>query len=114
MQALQPPTAVQTSATTFEGASAATLTGSGGMREEETFIWRIMWGGRWTKTGIHYSEEAIRKEHPEALRLDDTRKVRLIPQTDAEYRELARKVNSVESTHRTRADGTPIKMWERE
>ena len=84
------------------------------MREEETFIWRIKWGGRWTKTGIHYSEDAIRKEHPEAVRLDDTRKVRLVPQTDAEYQELAVKVASTASTHRTRADGTPIKMWERD
>lgn len=40
------------------------------MRTEEHWRWRIKWGGRWKTTRITYTEEHIRKEHPEAIRIE--------------------------------------------
>ena len=54
------------------------------MREEVTYLWRIKWGGRWTTSSIHYTEESVRKEHPEATVIDGSRKVRQVPDTPEE------------------------------
>jgi hypothetical protein len=74
------------------------------MREEDVFVWKIKWGGRWTKTSVHLSEAAVRKEHPEALCLHETRKTNWIAETDEEHRELARKSYNPTSTRRVKPD----------
>ncbi len=61
-------------------------------------------------TSVHLSEAAIRKEHPEAVCLPETRKTNLIPETDAECRDLARKSYDPTSTRRVKPDGTPVKI----
>ena len=33
-----------------------------------------MWAGHWVTTGHHCTEEKIRKEHPEAVRIDHSRR----------------------------------------
>ena len=44
------------------------------MKTEIQYRWRIRWSGRWVTTGHHCTEEQIRKEHPEAVRIDDSRR----------------------------------------
>lgn len=49
--------------------------------------WRIKWGGRWRKDTIWRTEAEVRREHPEAERIDGTERVRapLVP-LDSMYR----------------------------
>lgn len=54
------------------------------MREEEVYAWRVLWIGKWHTTRFKCSEAFIRETHPEAIRLDSTREVRQIPETEAE------------------------------
>jgi hypothetical protein len=54
------------------------------MREVEKWKWRVRWAGRLTTTRIHYTEAEIRREHPEAIRLDGTRIVVVLPESEAE------------------------------
>lgn len=41
--------------------------------------WRIKWGGRWVKDSLWRTESEIRREHPEATRIDGTERVRAAP-----------------------------------
>ena len=54
------------------------------MRTVEKWKWRIRWAGRWTTTRIARTEEVIRREHPEATRVDGTRIQVELPETEAE------------------------------
>jgi hypothetical protein len=56
------------------------------MKTEVTYRWRIKWCGRWTNTNHDATEEQIRKEHPEAIPLEWSRKEKLVPETDEERR----------------------------
>ena len=60
------------------------------MKNETTYLWRIKWAGRWTTTRHHCTEEQIRKEHPEAICLHETKRVQQVPETDEEMRDLQR------------------------
>ena len=53
------------------------------MKEEVQWQWRIKWCGRWT-TSHYCTEEAIRREHPEAVRLEGSRRVIRIASSDEE------------------------------
>lgn len=55
------------------------------MREETTYQWRTRWAGKWSTTRYHCTEEHIRKEHPEAVCLVETKRVQLIPETPEEF-----------------------------
>jgi hypothetical protein len=54
------------------------------MRQVEKWLWRIRWGGRWTTTRSHRTEEEIRVEHPEATKIEASRVVVDLPATEAE------------------------------
>ena len=54
------------------------------MKTEVTYQWRIQWAGKWSTTRHHFTEEHIRKEHPEAVRLDGTRRELQLPETELE------------------------------
>jgi bifunctional non-homologous end joining protein LigD len=54
------------------------------MKQVEKWHWRIKWGGRWTSTRIAFTEDQIRREHPEATRIDNTRIVVELPESEAE------------------------------
>ena len=56
------------------------------MRREEQYRWKTLWNGKMTPTRYHCTEESIRKEHPEAVRIEGTLIVREIPETDDEWR----------------------------
>jgi hypothetical protein len=51
------------------------------MVTEEVFYWRIQWAGRWMLTTKRFTERDIRREHPEAIRIDDSRLTVLTPET---------------------------------
>ena len=54
------------------------------MRTEERWRWRIQWQKKWSTTRLSCTEEAIRKEHPEAIRMLGTMTVHQVPETDGE------------------------------
>jgi hypothetical protein len=60
------------------------------MKEEITYQWRIKWAGRWTTTRHHCTSDQVRKEHPEAVCLVDTKRVQLIPETKEEFADQMR------------------------
>jgi hypothetical protein len=54
------------------------------MREEIVYQWRIKWLGKWGLTRYKCTEERIRKEHMEAIMVEGSREVRLLPETPEE------------------------------
>lgn len=54
------------------------------MKNVDKWLWRIRWAGRMTTTRVHYTEDEIRVEHPEAVRVDTSRIVVQLPETEAE------------------------------
>jgi hypothetical protein len=54
------------------------------MRTEVQYRWRILWVGRWVTTGHHCTEEQIRKEHPEAVRIEGSRRELEVAETSDE------------------------------
>lgn len=54
------------------------------MVTEEVYFWRIQWAGRWMLTTRRFTEKEIRQEHPEALRVDDSRQTVFTPETAQE------------------------------
>ncbi len=60
------------------------------MKSETTYRWRIQWAGKWTTTKYNCTEDQIRREHPEAICLVESKRVDMVPETDAEIRELQR------------------------
>ena len=48
------------------------------MKIEVRYSWRYKWGGRMVTSSIKITEERVRKESPEAVRLDNTREEFLI------------------------------------
>lgn len=41
--------------------------------------WRIQWGGRWVTGKLWQTEAEVRREHPEAVRVDASARVRVTP-----------------------------------
>jgi len=54
------------------------------MITEEVYFWRIQWAGTWMLTRTRASEKSIRLEHPEAIRIDDSKQLMLTPETPQE------------------------------
>ncbi|MEI6803403.1 MAG: hypothetical protein WCK83_09565 [Burkholderiales bacterium] len=54
------------------------------MITEEVYYWQIQWAGRWMTTFTRFTEQAIRKEHPEAIRIEGSRQVCITPETPSE------------------------------
>ena len=54
------------------------------MVQEDVYFWQIQWAGRWMTTFKRFSEAAIKREHPEAVRIDDSCEVRMVPETPME------------------------------
>jgi hypothetical protein len=55
------------------------------MQQVEKWRWRIRWAGRITTTRAHFTEDEIRREHPDAVRVDGSRIVMELPETPAEF-----------------------------
>jgi len=54
------------------------------MITEEVYFWRIKWAGTWMITRSRASEKTIRLEHPEAIRIEDSKQLMLTPETPLE------------------------------
>lgn len=54
------------------------------MTKQDVYFWQIQWAGRWMITHTRFSEEAIKREHPEAVCITDSREQRLVPDTPIE------------------------------
>lgn len=54
------------------------------MKTVEKWLWRIRWAGRKTTTRAHFTEAEIRREHPDAERVDASRILVELPDTDEE------------------------------
>jgi hypothetical protein len=57
------------------------------MKEEIVYLWRIQWAGKWRMTHYYCTEEHIRKEHPEAVVVSNSRQVRMVAETPVERME---------------------------
>jgi hypothetical protein len=55
------------------------------MAEITLFRWRVQWLGKWVTTRYDATEDDIRKQHPEAVRIDSTRVVRQVPTNGPEW-----------------------------
>jgi len=51
------------------------------MQTEIQYRWRILWAGKWRTTSHHCTEEQIRKDHPEAVRIDASRRELKVAET---------------------------------
>lgn len=71
------------------------------MIHQDVYFWQIQWAGRWMTTHTRFSEEAIKREHPEAVRIDDSREVRLVPETSME--KVFSRFKSMSGEHGSRA-----------
>jgi hypothetical protein len=54
------------------------------MITEEIYFWRIQWAGTWMITRTRVSEKTIRQEHPEAIRIEESKQLVLTPETSQE------------------------------
>ncbi len=54
------------------------------MKQVDVYFWQIQWAGRWMTTFTRFTEEAIKREHPEAVRIDDSVQARMVPETPME------------------------------
>lgn len=66
------------------------------MVTEEVFYWQIQWAGRWILTRHRFTERAIRREHPEAIRVEESKEILLTPETPQERQQAAFKARMVE------------------
>lgn len=66
------------------------------MVNEEVFYWQISWAGRWMMTSQRFTESAIRQEHPEAIRVDESKETWLTPETPQEWQQAATMARVVE------------------
>jgi len=54
------------------------------MIRQDVYFWQIRWAERWMTTHTRFSEEAIKREHPEAVRIDESHEERLVPENPME------------------------------
>lgn len=54
------------------------------MVTEEVFFWQIQWAGRWMITRRRFSEREIRLEHPQAIKVEESRQTIFTPEKQQE------------------------------
>ncbi len=59
------------------------------MVTEEVFYWQIQWAGSWMLTRRRFSEREIRIEHPEAIRVEESRQTILTPENPMERQQAS-------------------------
>lgn len=59
------------------------------MKVVKLYLWRYLWVGKTVTSPIHYTEEDVRREHPEAVVVPGSEITRHLPDTPEEI-ELAR------------------------
>lgn len=73
--------------------------------------WRFQWGGRWVTDKLWRTEDEIRREHPEAVRVDGSERVRVapVPITGSMYKPAAEMDPQIAEAWRGRTPGNPPK-----
>ncbi len=64
------------------------------MITEEVYFWRIQWAGTWMITRTRVSEKTIRQDHPEAIRVEESKQLLLTPETLQERMQAAARKGS--------------------
>lgn len=82
------------------------------MHDEETWLWRIQWAGRWCNSRHQCTEEQIRKEHPEATRIEGSRRIQSLPDSQEEKDQLQYNNTSAFLSNRPRPDGSTMLLSE--
>ena len=82
------------------------------MKRVETYRWKTLWAGKMSPTRYHASQEDIRKEHPEAVRIEGTLIVRMLPETPEDLAANALSMQTHPRAIRLHPDGTVKKAWE--
>ena len=59
------------------------------MIAEEVYFWRIQWAGTWMITRTRVSEKTIRQEHPQAIRVEESKQLVLTPETSQDRMQAA-------------------------
>jgi hypothetical protein len=77
------------------------------MKTVEKWLWRIRWAGRWTTTLIPFTEDQVRREHPEAVRVEGSRVLVNVPETEGEIQAAQRAPR-----REIGPDGKIKKMWD--
>lgn len=79
------------------------------MRSAEFYRWRVMYLGKLRATRYLATEEEIRKQHPEAQRIDESLEARMLPETPEEQRH-----SSTSAWLKPIVDpsGETLKLWE--
>lgn len=54
------------------------------MKSVEKWLWKIRWAGRTTTTRVHFTEDEVRAQHPEAERIEASRISVELPETGDE------------------------------
>jgi hypothetical protein len=54
------------------------------MKTVEKWKWRVHWAGRMVVTRVPFTADEIKARHPDAIRMDGTRLVVELPETQAE------------------------------
>lgn len=83
------------------------------MKQEITYRWRIQWGGRWTTTRHHISVDDVKKEHPEAICLTETKLVTEIPETPEEISAALRSNSTSEFLRNIPIHPSKRKKWQK-
>jgi len=54
------------------------------IKEVIRYRWRTLWLGKWSTTRYYTTGEEIRRTHPEAVPVENTRQVLMVAETDEE------------------------------
>ena len=66
------------------------------MVSEQVYFWQIQWAGSWMFTRKRFTEGQIRKDHPEAIRVDGSEETVLTPETLQERQQAVAKARKAE------------------
>jgi hypothetical protein len=56
------------------------------MKRVERWLWRYRWAGRMVTGRVHMTAEEVKREHPDAVRVDGTMRIIEEPETAEEIR----------------------------
>jgi hypothetical protein len=70
------------------------------MRKVIKYQWRTKWAGRTSTTKLYYTEEEIKREHPEAIRVDANWREFEEPETEEERQAIMRSVSRKPSPYK--------------
>jgi hypothetical protein len=56
------------------------------MKQIERWLWRYKWAGRKVTGAVHMSEEEVMREHPDAVRVEGSKRIVEEPETEEEHR----------------------------